>query len=381
MKKEKDNPKVLYVGRYNSDEILTGPEKVAKRIFHLKAKFDKTTFVEYFFDGKQYSYFIKLFGKTNVGVINYSPILRLGIIRLLFFVFNYKPDIIHIITFERFAALLFIFKLFKKIRYIYNVHGVIIHENVHFRDVKWFQKIKDYVAEKIFLRFSNDVFVLSDTCKELIKKYYKLENNKFNNIDNGIDLEFHEASSMRKYKTNNSLKLVFIADIVRKEKGFYFFKSTLEEINFPIDLYIVDKKDTIDNFEFINKKINVYSYDKMCPSELAEFFKDKDVFVSSSFYEPYSISAVEAMASGLVPIFTYETGASKHIIDEINGYILDFGDKEKLKSILMSLIENHESIKKISSEARKIYNQFSWIKVYGDYEKIYKQELKNNTSI
>ena len=43
--------KIVYLGRYNESEILTGPEKVAKRIFHnIIEMIPYSVFNEYYFD-------------------------------------------------------------------------------------------------------------------------------------------------------------------------------------------------------------------------------------------------------------------------------------------------------------------------------------------
>jgi hypothetical protein len=46
--------KILLLGRYNPSEVLTGPEKFAKRLYHnlLEQELD-CEFVEYFSDGTE----------------------------------------------------------------------------------------------------------------------------------------------------------------------------------------------------------------------------------------------------------------------------------------------------------------------------------------
>jgi len=65
--------KIVYIGRYNESEILTGPEKVAKRIFHNMTKINSNcVFVEYFFDGAKYNIWKKLFGKEKIADANFE---------------------------------------------------------------------------------------------------------------------------------------------------------------------------------------------------------------------------------------------------------------------------------------------------------------------
>ena len=48
-------------------------------------------------------------------------------------------------------------------------------------------------------------------------------------------------------------------------------------------------------------------------TELATFFNDKDIIISTSSYETFSLAVVEAMATGLVPVVTKETGMSRYV--------------------------------------------------------------------
>lgn len=362
---------IIFLGRYCRDDIMTGPEKVARRIFDIYAKENKSVFIEYFFDGKKYGIFKKLFGKEIMESADGSCILRLGVFPLLAFLVKNKPKIIHIITFERFAVAAFICRFFFNVKIIYSLHGLIVHENKLFTGVKGYSGFKDKLAEKIFIKYSDILLLLSNRFKLLLDSYYKINNSKVRFVKNGIDKEFNEAGS-KKYFNENILKIVFIADKGRKEKGFLFLKESLEKIKMEIELHIVDKEIRKNDIRFDNKLIKVFCYDKMNPAALAEFLIDKDVFISASSYEPFGITTVECMAAGAIPVLTRETGASEIIEDGVNGYLFDFNDGAKLEEILLILKEDIELRKTVSKEAVKIYNTLNWESVNNDYTKIYK---------
>jgi hypothetical protein len=86
---------LIYLGRYCKDDIMTGPEKVARRIFDTYAKENKSVFIEYFFDGIKYNIFKKLFGKEIAVNAEGSRVLRLGVFPLLAFLVKNKPEVIH----------------------------------------------------------------------------------------------------------------------------------------------------------------------------------------------------------------------------------------------------------------------------------------------
>ncbi|MFA5404144.1 MAG: glycosyltransferase family 4 protein [Ignavibacteria bacterium] len=361
---------ILYIGRYYKDEILTGPEKVAKRIFDCLSKSGKLVFIEYFFDGKEYGIFKKLFGKEIVDNVNGCDIFRLGIVTMFFKLFKSKPKIIHIITFERFAFVSYFCKIFFRTKIIYSPHGLIVYENKNFRHQNWFCNFKDKTAENVFFKYSNIILVLSENFKRLLCKDYKINESKIRYVRNGIDSEYNQVKEKKIFYKDNILKIVFIADINRKEKGFLFLVKSLELTENKIELYVIDKKENIITFK--NDLIKVFCFDKMPSYELADFLKDKDVYISTSYYEPFSITSVECMASGVITVLTKETGASELIKDGINGFVYDYGDSNKLINIINTLVDNFELKKNISKEAVKIYEDLNWEKISYEYLNIYK---------
>lgn len=363
---------ILLLGRYNESEILTGPEKVAKRIFEKITRKEKSVFIDYFYDGKKYGFYKKLFGREVICRINESNVMRLGIFTLFFYLFRVKPKIIHIITFERFALVSFLYKIFFRTRIVYNVHGLMIFENHFLRKQNWFYNLKDKIAENILIKYSDILMLPSNNVKLFLDKYYKKTKSRIEYISNGVDIEFNKVREKKIFGEKGFLKIVFIGSPFSMEKGFSFLKKSLEQIKKRVELYIVDKKRNSSIISIENKFIDVIFLNKMPTLELADFIKDKDVFISASNYETFSLTSVECMAAGVIPLLTKETGASELIEEGVNGFLFYFGDNEKLTEILSELSENIELRKNISWEARKIYGKLNWGKIADDYSEIYK---------
>lgn len=362
---------LVYLGRYNEGEILTGPEKVGKRIFQKYSEENKTVFIEYFFDGKRYGLFKKLFGREEVCCVNGSSVKRAGLISLLGELVKIRPGIIHIISFERFALAAFLYRAFFKTKIIYNVHGLVVHENKIYGYAGGFRNFKDCFAEDIFMRYSDSILLLSKNLKKLLDKYYSVSKSKIKYVKNGVDEEFKYAG----LRNNKTLKIVFISDIKRKEKGFDFLKEALEKSDIKIELNAVGNVNPGYEIKFENKLIDFCSYGKMSPSGLADFLKDKDVFISSAEYEPFGMAGAECMSAGLIPVLTSETGAADLISDGINGFVYEYGNSEELLRILTFINDNPDSRKKISAEVSKIYSVLNWNCILKDYKNIYKEIL------
>lgn len=67
---------------------------------------------------------------------------------------------------------------------------------------------------------------------------------------------------------------------------------------------------------------------KLERKEMSGFWKDKDICLSLSDYEGRSISIMEAMANGAVPVVTETSGVHEDITDGENGYIVGIGDMD-----------------------------------------------------
>ena len=361
--------KILFLGRYNETSVLTGPEKVAKRIFAKCSHDFEAAFITYYFDGNRYGMFTKLFGKEVISETGGREIYRLGVFRVMSYIVKFSPDIIHIINFERFAKISFFHKRFPKTKIYFNVHGIAAFENEVNTAASEKLKIKDFKSEMKYFKDSDKLIFLSERSVMTADNYFKFDRSKIEIIPNGIDIIFHQISKEKKTNLNSILKIVFVGDADKKEKGFDFLVNLLKKIEFPLEVFVVG-----DNYrvkENIRNNIRINFIEKMNTESFAKFLSDKDIFISASSYEQFSLSTVEAMAAGLVPVVTEETGMSSYIEDGKNGFVIKYGDIEGLTKVLSRINSPRESLDRISKEAAKIYSVLSWDLVYLKYKKLY----------
>lgn len=357
--------KVFFLGRYNTTEYLTGPEKVAKRIFNEFTKYSESVFIEYFFDGRKFGLIKKLFGNDNIVKVNSSKVLRMGMLRLFYFLLKEKPSTIHIITFERFSAVCFFYKIFFRTNIIYGLQGISYYENIKYKNVSLMYTLKDKICESLLLRYSDKLVFLSEKSAQIAAEYFNFDPAKIEIIPNGVDEIFYEKGRTKIFTNSGPLKIVFIGNIERKEKGFEFLKASLIKVNFPFELYLLcnNKKFTENNF------VSVPILDT---NSLAQFLNDKDIYISASEYEPFSIAAAECISEGLVTIATEETGMSRYIVNGSNGYTVKFNDSKELIRILNFINSNKDSLSVVSTEGKKIYDEVSWSSVLSKYQEFYK---------
>ncbi|MCI0448481.1 MAG: glycosyltransferase family 4 protein [Chlorobi bacterium] len=372
MKTEKNNINIIYVGRYNEGEILSGPEKTAKRIFDEHSKKSRSIFIQYFFDGKKYRLKQKLFGITKKQSSDNSVVYTLGIFKAIYLLKDIKPEIIHIITFERFAIIFFIYKLFSKVKIVYNEHGVVTYENYELKKLPYVKKFKDKICEKIFLKYSDKIIFTSEKTIDIAEIYFNINESKSVILANGVDEVFYSSS---KTKVNDSvLKAVFIYKNELYKPGLIFLKKFIENFKEHLDIHIISKE----SIDLKNEgNAHIHFIKQMETDELANFYKDKDIFLSLNNYDTFSISTAEAMASGLIPIITKETGISRYIENAHNGFLVDFGNINQLKDTIMKVAGmNSDKRTAILQNSINVYEYLAWDKIYETYTNIYKSILK-----
>jgi glycosyltransferase involved in cell wall biosynthesis len=306
---------------------------------------------------------------TGNEIVQSKPlILRLGIIRLFFYLKAKKPDIIHILSAERFTISIYIFKFLLRCKIITTFHSVLKYEIP--RDVirkKELGRFKDYLWEWLAVKFSDKMIFLSQQHLNLAEKYYSIDREKITIIPNGVEKEFFEAE--KNFKVNNFINIVFyngISDSIdRGDKGVVKILNELKISN--IRLFVIGKRTNFDEVSF-----NIEFVEPMEKNELIYFLKDKHILIKSPTFDSFSIFTAECMTSGLVVIISDNTGISSYIKHEINGFIYDYQNPDKMKVILQKIIYNEFNLIDVSKEAKKIFHELNWENISRYYLDCYK---------
>lgn len=81
--------------------------------------------------------------------------------------------------------------------------------------------------------------------------------------------------------------------------------------------------------EFVDNhhlKEKVFILGRLERTQISDFWKRQDVCVNLADFEGRSISIIEAMGNGAVPVVTSTSGVREDITDTVNGYIVPLGD-------------------------------------------------------
>ena len=197
---------IALLGRYGEDEIVTGPERVARELFlELKNKNIQVVFIEYFFSGyKGTSLIKKLFGKKY---FENKTIQRLGIFPLIFTFLKNEYDIIHIINSQRFLFFLVFLKKIISGKLVTTFHGLMHNEipKNHYLQKRYFI---DLWVESLLVKKSDLIIFPSEILYDEFSKHYNISGKMYQIIPNGISkIFFNNDASFPPIE--DSIKLIF----------------------------------------------------------------------------------------------------------------------------------------------------------------------------
>ena len=95
-------------------------------------------------------------------------------------------------------------------------------------------------------------------------------------------------------------------------------------------------------------------------SDLFGIFQDYDIFLFPSLYEPFSLTLIHALASG-IPVVASDVGGNQEIIfPDRTGLLFSRGDSRSLSRAVLNLAGKPNLRKALAIEARKVAKEFTF---------------------
>lgn len=217
---------------------------------------------------------------------------------------------------------------------------------------------------------------------------------KISVIPNGVDTDMfcpptaEERRNLRK-KFNLPEDAVVVGFTGRKQevKGFHvFLRSARHLLQKYRDLHVIAVGPELEEA----KKENSYSqrqeirqelikcgryleYSAMPQAELSAIYKISNILLLPSLWDTQGMAQLEAMASGCLTVSSNRGGIRESIRHQETGFLLDDPeDIERVNATLEDIIEKHEGLDCVRSQAREhILNNFEWSIVTDRVERIY----------
>ncbi|MBI3103897.1 glycosyltransferase family 4 protein [Candidatus Daviesbacteria bacterium] len=249
--------------------------------------------------------------------------------------------------------------------------------------------------QKRALRKCTAVITDSKAAKKDIVEFLKIAQEKISIIPLAADEDFkilpdadlirtrrkynlHERFLLYVGDANWVKNLPFLIEVFQdliKEKGLEDLKLVLvggaflkkvEDIDHPELESLKKTNSLIKSYNLENRVTRVGRVEK---KELVALYNLATLYIQPSIYEGFGLPVLEAMSCG-VPVVSSKAGSLLEVGGEAAVYF-DPDNKQQLKSILISLLENKSLQDKLSSLGLKQAKKFSWEKVAGQTLEVY----------
>lgn len=238
----------------------------------------------------------------------------------------------------------------KRDKLVHTFHGVPIFDQ------------KCYFSGKILSRKADVVISVSKYCALLVKRCYGVDSKI---IYNGVDTNFFRPQIHH----NSRLKILFVGRFRKIKRPWYVIKLAKEFPQCDFLIYGLDYplgpmlKQISRNLR--NVKINPFtSHEK-----LRYVYSNSDIFFYPSIYEGFSLSVLEAAASGLPIVCSNAASLPEFVEHGEEGFL--FNNYKEAKTALSYLIEDESARREMGKNSRSLSFDFDWSKIAEQYEQLY----------
>lgn len=162
-------------------------------------------------------------------------------------------------------------------------------------------------------------------------------------VDQSKPLEIGYAARVTKFQKRADLLIPLMMEL--NKRGVNYHLNIAGDGN-----YFTKLKERIAENNLANW---VTLYGSVARDKMPEYWKKQDVFLSVSDFEGASISMLEAMSYGTVPVVTAVSGTEEFIQNGKNGFLSETSNVEMMSGIIELLEKNRERLTELGGNARE----------------------------
>lgn len=191
-------------------------------------------------------------------------------------------------------------------------------------------------------------------------------------IYNGIDVSEFDPNFD---KRDNAIKVVCVARLIERKGLKYLIKAIGELKDNNIKLIIVgegNQEEELKKFAVelkVSDRVDFKGY--VNHNQIADIYKNSDIFVLPSLNEGMSNALLEAMGTGL-PVIVTDTGGTHELIDG-NGIIVPMGDSNAIAEAIRGFMDHPETCMRMGIKSREIAEGMGWSAVSEAYLRLYEE--------
>jgi glycosyltransferase involved in cell wall biosynthesis len=297
---------------------------------------------------------------------------------LLYLLFKYRYDLIHIFFGVPSGPLGYVAKKLFGIPYLIRMGG---GDVPGFRPFQY-KHLYTLLTPLLRIIWRNAEFLVANS-----EGLRKMADQVFPNlsirvIPNGVDT--HRFTNGNARSPADVVRILFVSRLIMR-KGLQFLIDAIPEMlqhtNYPFIIKVVgdgpDKEKLLQQIEQLGleKRFRFYGY--VDHGKLPEYYLDADIFVLPSLAEGMPNVVLEAMGSGLPVVATRVPGSEELIHHEENGYLVAPRDSQAIARTLITLINDRILRERMGKQSKKIVPQYTWESIAEQYIELYQQSIRH----
>lgn len=242
------------------------------------------------------------------------------------------------------------------------------------------RRIYEIIDQYITLKLIDGLIVVSKDGRQILKKRYKLNEEKITLIYNGVDTNKLTSSRM-----GREVKETFVIGMIGQlfpPKGWYdyidaveyIYKNTRKEFQAYVvgeGVMMAELKQYVKSKELEN--IIVF---KGYIDNIKTVLECIDLILFTTHREGLSVAILEAMSMGVPQIITNVGGGIEQIKNDVNGYVYEVGQIKEMGDKCIELMNSPEKLEDLSKNARKIAIEiFSETTMFANHLDLYNKLL------
>lgn len=219
-----------------------------------------------------------------------------------------------------------------------------------------------HLEELRLTRSANHVFVCSQFMKNEVSRIFQVDDHKISVVPNGILPSHRELPTAQ--RSDNTV--LFIGRLVY-EKGlttlFESMERVLQEIP-NIELIIAGRgpmQEELEHTQYMQVLSRTTFLGFVSPTQRSKLLDEASVVVVPSYYEPFGLSALEAMQAGCPVIVSDVGGLAELVNHKSDGLRALPRDSVSLADQILYALKNPQMVKQMALEAQhKVSTRYSW---------------------
>lgn len=177
----------------------------------------------------------------------------------------------------------------------------------------------------------------------------------------GVNTVFWENVFHERPRTNNEKMIFVYTASVSLRKGVQYLLRAWRKANLGnCELHICGANYLPNHAEFTFVPNGVRFLGPKTHDQLRDIYRTADVYILPSLFEGLARSGLEAMAAGLPPIVTWETGLTDMVKNGFNGWVVRSRDEDSLAECLRACAANRQAVRSAGIRAHETARDYSW---------------------